>query len=91
MLGFLGKFSVWLPRKYWDFYFFMAGFIWIFASCCHFLVFLWKGILDFLGEILNNLKIKNAIKKYRFILILVKDIKGPFGLNLLLLKLKTKN
>ena len=67
MLSFLGKFFVWLPRKCWDFSFFsclsMAGFIWIFASRCHFLVFLWKEILYFLGEISNNLKIRNAIKK----------------------------
>ena len=65
VLGFLGKFSVWLPRKCWEFFFsclFMAGFIWIFASHCHISMFLWKEILDFLGEISNNLKIRNAIK-----------------------------
>ena len=66
------------PENAGNFFFsclFMVGFIWIFALCCHFPVFLWKEILDFLGKILNNLQIRIAIKKYRFILILVKDIK----------------
>ena len=72
--GFLGKIFYLVTQKMLGFLFlfFMAGFIWIFASCCHFSVFLWKEILDFLGEISNNLKIRNAIKKYRFIFILVK-------------------
>ena len=42
---------------------FLAGFIWIFASVCHFSVFVWKEILDFLGQISNNQKIRNGIKK----------------------------
>ena len=65
VLSFLGKFSVWLPRKCWDF--FSSVCLWLdsFGFLHHVVVFqcfFGKRFLIFFGEISNNLKIRNAIK-----------------------------